>query len=109
VLSELQLISKLDILESQVQALVRGYKVLQNKVADRDNEVRILKEQIKVLQLELKQVQKNSLKVSGNFFNSQKIAKIVKNKLSEEELSELKEAIDAHIREIDKCIAQLSV
>ena len=62
----------------------------------------------KELQKKLKDLQKNRTNQTNNFPNSQIFAKIVENKLSTEQVSELKETIDIYIKEIDRCIAQLS-
>jgi predicted alpha/beta-fold hydrolase len=107
-MTDLQIIIGLEQIEERVKSLsVQNRalaKQLKEMVKERDEALEINKK----LQKEHRQLQKNRTNQANNFLDSQIFAKIVENKLSTEQVSELKGTIDSYIKEIDRCIAQLS-
>ena len=107
-MTDLQVVANLDRIEQRVNVLLIQNSALKKNLDEATIQQGKLEADNKDLHKKLKDLQKNRTNQTNNFPNSQIFAKIVENKLSTEQVSELKETIDIYIKEIDRCIAQLS-
>lgn len=93
-----------DILRTEIINLERKVKILLSEHVNLKEEIDSVRKENKNLRFELKQ---NESRLS-NFQNQSKISRIVESMVVEgNNTTELKEAIDDYIKEIDKCIAHL--
>ncbi len=107
-MTDLQIVTNIDRIEQEIIAILAQNKVLTKKLVSVENEKKLLEEKAQKQAKELRELQKNQKNTANTFLDSQIFAKIVENKLSSEQITELKETIDNYIKEIDRCIAQLS-
>ncbi|MFL5728757.1 MAG: hypothetical protein ACJ75J_04645 [Cytophagaceae bacterium] len=97
-MSNEEILSMLEQVESKLQKLIREHSVLKKELKESMQENKTLRETI--------QGQNEDLK---NFQNQDKISKIVSSIAEDTQKStELKLKINEYIKEIDKCIAHLS-
>ncbi len=90
--------SELNILERKLILLINEHKKIKGNL-----------ESLKKENLELKELVKEKEVVMTNFQNKDNISKIVNNMAEgQEDTTELVEVINDYIKEVDKCIAQLS-
>lgn len=92
-------------LRSELNNLERKLVLLLNNHQKQKQEIEILKQEVKGLKQQV--VEKDE--VLSNFQNQDKISKIVSGMVANESSpEELGEVLDEYIKEVDKCIAQLS-
>ena len=92
--------------------LIKELTLLERKIKLFMNEHQSVQEEIRILKVEndnLKSTLKRKERQISDFQNQNKISTIVDNVAAGgEEAAELKQYINEYIKEIDKCIAQLS-
>jgi chromosome segregation ATPase len=92
--------------------LIKELTLLERKIKLFMNEHQSVQEEIRILKVEndnLKSTLKRKERQINDFQNQNKISTIVDNVAAGgEEAAELKQYINEYIKEIDKCIAQLS-
>ena len=92
--------------------LIKELTLLERKIKLFKNEHQSVQEEIRILKVEndnLKSTLKRKERQINDFQNQNKISTIVDNVAAGgEEAAELKQYINEYIKEIDKCIAQLS-
>ena len=92
--------------------LIKELTLLERKIKLFMNEHQSVQEEIRILKVEnnnLKSTLKRKERQISDFQNQNKISTIVDNVAAGgEEATELKQYINEYIKEIDKCIAQLS-
>ncbi|MFN8356758.1 MAG: hypothetical protein U0Y10_20055 [Spirosomataceae bacterium] len=104
-----QIDKQLSDLALQLERLVEEHRAQKYKVRALERQNSQLEAENQQLQLQVKQLQKNQAKFQEYFHNSDKITKIVSNKLKEtDHLAELKTQVDTYIREIERCIQYLN-
>lgn len=100
---------KLSDITHQLERLVEEHRIQKYRIRSLERQNDELEKENTQLQSQIKQLQKNQVKFQEYFQNSEKITKIVSNKLKEtDHLAELKAQVDTYIREIDRCIQLLS-
>jgi len=103
------LIAQFDRLEGRLLEARAERDSLRRQLTSADQERELLRQQVKQQAEQIKKLQKKQESLQNNFQKQHNITKLVNSIGADaKNTAELKEKIEAYIRDIDKCIAYLS-